>query len=206
MLTTNQVTGRWLIAATALALVLFPALNLVQGAVPGGSVNLSPMNDHIGYMLRVTARLAFGLLLLAYLARPIWQLSGQGKTLLNLRPYIGLAAALSHTVHFGYVWAYLTVTEEPTSWVTLVFGGAAFALLWAMALTSNSAGRRKLGVWWRRLHLTGMHYLWLIFMQTFVAQALFASSQWARAMSILGLIALAVRASAWLAQRLRRTA
>ena len=206
MLTTNQVTGRWLIAATALALVLFPALNLVQGAVPGGSVNLSPMNDHIGYMLRVTARLAFGLLLLAYLARPIWQLSGQGKTLLNLRLYIGLAAALSHTVHFGYVWAYLTVTEEPTSWVTLVFGGAAFALLWAMALTSNSAGRRKLGVWWRRLHLTGMHYLWLIFMQTFVAQALFAASQWARAMSILGLIALAVRASAWLAQRLRRTA
>ena len=131
MLTTNQVTGRWLIAATALALVLFPALNLVQGAVPGGAVNLSPMNDHIGYMLRVTARLAFGLLLLAYLARPIWQLSGQGKTLLNLRPYIGLAAALSHTVHFGYVWAYLTVTEEPTSWVTLVFGGAAFALLWS---------------------------------------------------------------------------
>jgi hypothetical protein len=54
--------------------------------------------------------------------------------------------------------------------------------------------------------LVGMHYIWLIFMQTFVGVALVASSGWAQAMSVLGFVALAVRASAWLSQRFSRTA
>jgi DMSO/TMAO reductase YedYZ heme-binding membrane subunit len=125
---------------------------------------------------------------------------------MRLRRYLGLSAALSHTVHFGYVCAYLVVSDEPIDWTTIVFGGAAFGLMWVMALTSNNRAQRAMGLWWQRLHLVGMHYIWLIFMQTFVGVALAASSGWAQAMSVLGFVALGVRASAWLSQRFSRTA
>ena len=51
-----------------------------------------------------------------------------------------------------------------------------------------------------------MHYVWLIFMQTFIGVALTSDSSWALAMSALGMVALAVRLAAWTAQRFRRTA
>ena len=75
-----------------------------------------------------------------------------------------------------------------------------------MALTCNNRAQRAMGLWWRRVHLVGMHYIWLIFMQTFVGVALVASSGWAQAMSVLGFVALGVRTSAWLSQRFSRTA
>ena len=66
--------------------------------------------EHIGYMLRVTARLAFALLLLAYIARPIAKLLRSRRVLLRHRRYLGLAVVLVMTVHFGYVWAYLVTS------------------------------------------------------------------------------------------------
>lgn len=59
--------------------------------------------DEVGYMLRVTARLAFILLMLAYLARPMQRAFGIGRTLLLHRRYLGLAMALALTLHFYYV-------------------------------------------------------------------------------------------------------
>ena len=197
----DNTVGYGLIGATAVGLVL--ALAVSPAAL---SLSSDITLEHIGYMLRVTARLAFFMLLLAYIARPLGQLAGPGFGLIRLRRYLGLSAALSHTVHFGYVCAYLMVSGEPIDWTTTVFGGAAFALLWMMALTSNNRARRAMGLWWRRMHLVGMHYIWLIFMQTFIGVALTASSNWAQAMSVLGLVALGIRASAWLSQRLSRAA
>ena len=198
---TDKTVGYALIGATAVGLV--SALAVSPVALPMSSETTL---EHIGYMLRVTARMAFVMLLLAYVARPLGQLSGRTFGLMRLRRYLGLSAALSHTVHFGYVCAYLLVSSDPTNWITVVFGGAAFGLMWVMALTSNNRAQRAMGLWWRRAHLVGMHYIWLIFMQTFVGVALVASSGWAQAMSVLGFVALAVRASAWLSQRFSRTA
>ena len=73
---------------------------IVYAGAPSAS-NPETLSDHIGYMLRVTARLSFGALLLAYVARPLVQLVGWGRPLLIQRRYIGLAAAASLTVHFG---------------------------------------------------------------------------------------------------------
>ena len=78
------------------------------------------------------------------------------------------------TVHFAHVCTYLTMFGENLDWLTGVFGGAASVLLWLTAATSSNAARFKLGVAWHRLHDFGMHYVWLIFMQTFVGVALTA--------------------------------
>lgn len=197
----DKTLGYGLVGATAVCLGLALAVSPQVLSMPSET-----SLEHIGYMLRVTARLAFFMLLLAYVARPLRQLSGQGVGLMRARRYFGLSAALSHTVHFGYVCAYLLVSGEPIDWTTVVFGGAAFVFMWLMALTSNHKAQRAMGAWWRRMHLVGMHYVWFIFMQTFVGVALSASSVWAQAMSVAGLVALGLRASAWLSQRFRRTA
>ena len=178
---------------------------IVYAVAPSASIP-ETLSDHIGYMLRVTARLSFGALLLAYVARPLVQLVGWGRPLLVQRRHIGLAAAASLTVHFGYVAAFLITSGEPLDWVTGVFGGAAFALMWAMALTSTDPARRRLGVGWKRLHITGIHYVWLIFMQTFFGVAVESGSRWAEVMATLGLVALWIRLAAWLSQRFKRTA
>jgi DMSO/TMAO reductase YedYZ heme-binding membrane subunit len=178
---------------------------IVYAGAPSAS-NPETLSDHIGYMLRVTARLSFGALLLAYVVRPLVQLVGWGRPLLIQRRYIGLAAAASLTVHFGYVAAFLITSGEPLDWVTGVFGGAAFALMWAMALTSTDPARRRLGAGWKRLHITGIHYVWLIFMQTFFGVAVESGSRWAEVMATLGLVALCIRLAAWLSQRFKRTA
>ena len=119
-----------------------------------------------GYALRVTARVTMVFFLLAYVARPLVQLFGVGRWLVRQRRYLGLMAALSHTVHFGYVLLYEVSNEFPLDLITWTFGGLAFVLLWAMAATSNDILQKGMGAWWRRLHRFGMHYVWLIFVQT----------------------------------------
>ena len=192
----------WGLSIIALALIVIA----IAYAVAPSAASPESLSEHIGYMLRVTARVGFGALLLAYVARPLVLLIGWGRPLLIQRRYVGLASAASLTVHFGYVAAFLITSGEPLDWVTGVFGGAAFALMWTVALTSTDAARRRLGAGWKRLHTIGIHYVWLIFMQTFVGVALESGSRWAEVMAALGLVALCIRLAAWLSQRFKRTA
>lgn len=161
-----------------------PDLRAVLFAAAAGLLGLSLLfepaglssADSIGYGLRVTARLSFTFFILAYLARPLFQLATGGlrstaRVLLRNRRYLGLCAAFVHTVHFGYVVAFVILSGEAVALVTLVGGGLAFLLFWLMALTSNDAAVRWLGVGWKRLHRFGMHYIWLIFMQSFIPRA-----------------------------------
>jgi DMSO/TMAO reductase YedYZ heme-binding membrane subunit len=62
--------------------------------------------------------------------------------------------------------------------VTFVFGGAAFVLLWLMAITSNDLAVRSLGRWWKRVHRFGMHYVWAVFVYTFMGVAFAAPWYW----------------------------
>ncbi len=190
------------LSIVALALI-FTAVAYATAPSPGNPETLS---EHIGYMLRVTARLGFGALLLAYVARPVVQLTSWGRPLLIHRRYIGLAAAASLTIHFGYVVAFLVTSGQPLEWVTVVFAGGAFVLMWAMALTSTGASRRWLGSFWKPLHTFGLHYIWLIFMQTFIGVALQADSRWAEIMAVFGLVALCIRLAARSSHRFKRTA
>jgi len=150
--------------------------------------------------------IAFILLLLAMIARPIRQLTGMGFELLRHRRYLGLAMAFVHTVHFGYVVAYLQTSGEPLEMVTLIFGGLAFLLTWIMAATSNNASQRALKAWWRRIHTLGIYYVWLIFMNTFIGVLLATSDPLYVGIVAVGLVAVSLRIAVYLRQRFSRTA
>ena len=162
--------------------------------------------DELGYALRVSARLAFIALLLAYVARPWHKLTGRGRWLMVNRRYLGLTAALVHTVHFAYIVALFALTEAVLEAVTAIFGGFAYLCIWVMALTSNRAAQQRLGRWWSRLHRFGMHYLWLVFMQAFIGIALTAGDPTYVALTAAGLLAFMLRVVVALRHRLRRTA
>ncbi len=180
--------GRELVFAAGAALLL-------------GSLLFAPQYEAVvdayGYGLRVTARITLAFFGLAYIARPLVQLFGFGQWLVRQRRYLGIMAAVSHTVHFVYVVLYLDVSNEPLVLVTGVFGGLGFVFFWLMALTSNNASMRALGVWWRRLHKTGMHYIWGIFFVTYLFSA------WGTA-AVVAIAAL--RLAAFVVVRRRRTA
>jgi len=163
--------------------------------------------DQIGYMLRATARLAFSFLLLAYLAKPLLQLFGVGSGLVKNRRYLGLAMAFTHSVHFYYVVLYQIQSEEPLTWLVGLGGGLAFVLMWLMAATSNTASMRLLGPYWRWLHLVGLHYLWLVFMQFFLPTALAPNADLVYVLLAgTGMLALVLRIAAYWQQRWKRSA
>lgn len=180
---------KWpLLAGTAIALLLSYLL------MP----DFTELQDEVGYMLRATARLAFVFLLLAYVARPLVRLFGVGKVLLEHRRYLGLCMAMAHTVHFGYVVALAVALDGELGWITLVFGGLAFVLMWLMAATSNDAAQRALKSGWKRLHTFGLHYLWLVFMQSFVGVAASEDPYYLYTLlSLAGFAALALRVFAY---------
>ena len=82
-MSTNKTVGYGLIGVTAAILALALAV-FARGLTGSSDTTL----EHIGYMLRVTARMAFVMLLLAYVARPIRQLTGKGIGLMRLRRYL----------------------------------------------------------------------------------------------------------------------
>lgn len=177
--------GWWIVGLSALSTFVLLWLTPESG-----------LRDELGYALRVTARLAFAMLLLAYIARPWHQLTGTGGWLLRHRRYFGLSAAITHTAHFGYIVALFVLTEETLETTTAVFGGLAYVLIWFMALTSNRAAQRRMGLWWSRVHRFGMHYLWLIFMQAFAGVAIATGEVFYVAIAALGLVALMLRIAA----------
>lgn len=159
-------------------------------------------SDFVGYALRVTARVAGALFLLAYIARPLVQLFGVGRSLVLHRRYLGLAAAIAHTIHFAYLVVLFTGLGEWPDPITLVFGGFAFLLFWAMALTSNAASVRALGARWKTLHRTGMHYIWLIFLQTWAGRI--SEDPIYLAITLAFLLAALLRLQAWRVSRRSR--
>ena len=175
----------------------WPIFGVCIGLLLGGYLIMpeyAQAADASGYMLRVTARIAFAFLLLAYVARPLVQLFGVGRGLVRHRRYLGLSMAIAHTVHFYYVAELIIVHDMPVEPITYIFGGLAFVLMWLMAATSNDAAMRTLGRNWKRLHTFGLHYLWIIFMQSFVPRAFMPELNWLYLLiSVAGFAALGLR-------------
>lgn len=162
MIGTRQIPY-WLFGATALA-----ALGTVIGPL-----TLFGISEQ-GWQLaaRYTVRVSFPLFLLTYLARPLttfWR-SNATRWMLRNRRYLGLSFALAHTIHLGALSSYFVFIEQSPDVATLVGGGLAYALMFLMAATSNDQSVRAMGANWGRLHTIGLHYLWLIFLVTYLGR------------------------------------
>ncbi len=119
---------------------------------------------------RWTARAGFPLLIVTYSASSLARLKRNGltKALMRDRRWWGIGFAACHTTHLFALWRYLTLSGEHPPMPVLIGGGAAYALLYAMVLTSNAASIRVLGRNWKLLHRAGIHYLWVVFALNYV--------------------------------------
>lgn len=114
---------------------------------------------------RWTARVGFPLLIVTYCASSLYRLSpgAVSRSILRDRRWWGLGFAFSHTVHLVALVTYLRISGTPPKTASLIGGGLAYVLLYAMAFTSSQAAMRALGRNWKRLHGFGIHWLWFIF-------------------------------------------
>lgn len=163
---------------------------------------LAVPEEQVRFAVRETAYVSAMFFLCAYVARPLHALAASAVStyLVRARRQVGLAAALAHTVHFGFVVTlFETVATATTSVVTVLFGGLGFVVYWAMAATSNDASLRTLGPNWKRLHRFGIHYLWFIYFVTFLGAAAHRPFDWVFIAVFVN--ALAMRVYLWMRRR-----
>lgn len=127
-------------------------------------------DDNILLLLRVTARAAFLVLLVVFVARPLRQLFRTPGTLalLRNRARIGLTFAGIHTGHLLLlVYRALEIPDFRLSVAENAIGAFAYALMFAMVITTFRAPARAIGPRsWRILHKTGLYVLTAVFAQT----------------------------------------
>ena len=175
------------------------ALLLGLGAIWVGIVWGSTPQDQAQLAARYTARVAFPLFLLTYLASSLFTLSpnARSEALVRTRRQWGLSFALAHIIHLGALISFYRISGWEVSGVTLSGGGLAYVMLALMAATSNDWSMRRLGRWWKRLHSFGIHWLWFIFTFTYFGRLLDpASFERGIVQFILCLSALGVRLAA----------
>ena len=157
------------------------------------------------YVIRWTARTSLLLFALAYVARPavvLWP-SPLTKRLLRERKWTGDGFAVSHLAHL-----FAIIAAAVADWdaflaardVTTLLALAAFAVIFAMAITSIDRIRKAMSKRsWNALHRTGMHLVWIVFVGSYAGR-LTTSVVGPVAMALLVAIG-GVRVAAWLRTR-----
>jgi hypothetical protein len=126
--------------------------------------------ENLRLLLRVTARTAFLIYLIVFVARPLRQLFVTDATrwLLRERRSFGLSFASVHTVHAALI-LYLSRISADFEFVPAenLFGAGIYVLILLMAITSFDGPARVLGTRnWRWLHKTGLYVIGFAFVQT----------------------------------------
>ena len=151
---------------------------LVVGALSGALLALHGSGDDgIGAVLRATARSSALLFSAAFAASSLHRLLRRPWTrqLLANRRYLGVSVGVSHTIHLAAIAVWLSRSDEASDWIGLAIGATVYAFLAAMVATSFDRSAAWLGPRrWRRLHTTGGHAPWLVFIYTFATGAVTA--------------------------------
>jgi methionine sulfoxide reductase heme-binding subunit len=157
---------------------------IVAGALAGGAVLVGLWlgnNAADDWLLaaRYTARASFAVFLLVYTASSLLRLlpNALTKSLARHRRQWGLGFALAHTVHLGALIYYNVIIGNMPGLQALLGGGIAYGLMFVMAATSNAASMRILGRWWKRIHIAGIHWIWIVFTFSYFGR-LFDPERW----------------------------
>jgi DMSO/TMAO reductase YedYZ heme-binding membrane subunit len=131
-------------------------------------------DDNLRLVLSLTARIAFMIFLLVFVARPLRQLvrTDLTKRLLKERRAFGIAFAAVFTVHLGLIaYRFATVPGLEYPLASAIVGGTAYALTYAMLVTSFDGPARAIGPKaWRALHKTGLYYIGAVFLVTLLPE------------------------------------
>ena len=155
-------------------------------------------DDNVALALRLTARVAFVIFLLAFVARTAHQVFVTHFTskLLRRRRLLGIAFAGMHTAHLLLIFYRLRVNDDFAMSVT-ENGPGAFIYLVILALfaTSFDATARMLGsTWWKRLHTVGIWLIFIAFTQREIPRSLESAELANWTLVGLALLALLLRA------------
>jgi len=155
-----------------------------------------------------TARLAFPIFAVAFTASALRMLvpSATTRWLVRNRRHLGLAFAFVHFIHLGALSALNAERDTVPDTVTLVGGGLAYFFVLAMALTSSDAAQRLLRGNWRRLHVIGGWWIWVVFTQSYAGRVIGGAEPW-NVYVLLTAVAFAVpvlRVVAWRRRRSQR--
>jgi methionine sulfoxide reductase heme-binding subunit len=173
---------------------------LALGACAFGALWGKGQLDQWQLAARYTARVGFPVFIVTYAASSLFALwpGDATRALVRYRRQWGLGFALTHSVHLVALSGFNMIRDETPVLVTLIGGGGAYAIMYVMALTSNNWSMRAMGLWWKRLHRLGIHWLWFIFAFSYTGR-LFEPERMGVAPYFLpiGLAALGLRIVVW---------
>ena len=165
-------------------------------------------DESILIVLRLSARIAFVILLVIFVARPLQQMFRTPFTakLLRNRRLLGIAFAGIHTAHLGLIFYRVHMNETfSVTPANRPLGALVYLMIFLMFATSFDKTARMLGPKrWRILHKTGLYSIFAAFAITQLRKAPdnLEVSHWA--FLVLIAAALIVRLTAYLAQQQRR--
>lgn len=122
-------------------------------------------SEQLRLAARYTARASFAVFLVVYTASSLVRLwpNNWTKLILRYRRQWGLGFAFAHTIHLFALTAFNVFVLNMPSGQALLGGGLAYGLMFVMAATSNDASVKAMGIWWKRTHFIGIHWLWFVF-------------------------------------------
>jgi len=149
-------------AAAAALLIGLTAMTLAGGFT----------HDGVLEGVRLTARWSFAWFIAAWSASSLARLwpGGWRGQLLRRRRAVGLGFAFSHFVHAGFFLVAIAMFGAKVPPPILIGGGLGYAVIVAMAATSNNASMKALGRGWKVLHSFGGAYLLLIFFVSYLGR------------------------------------
>lgn len=153
----------WVIPLTVIALSVVALLYMLAGLD----------EDNIRGYIRVTAGSSLCLFALAWSSSSLnTLLSGHvWRPVLRARRRFGIAFAVSHTFHLlGIIALYELALGGDWSDSELPPGLVLYAVIYAMAFTSNDASVRALGRHWKRLHVAGGLAIWGAFTLSYIGK------------------------------------
>ena len=162
-------------------------------------------DDDTRLLLRLTAQVAFVVLLLVFIARPLRDLIKTPLTLalLKNRKQLGVTFAGIHTVHMTLIfYRAQQVPDFEFSLASNLPGMVTYVVIYLMLITSFSGPAKAIGPKaWRILHKAGLFLITAVFAQTQLPRSMddFAEVNW----GLIGLLifALLVRGTAFFANR-----
>ena len=163
--------------------------------------------DNSKIALRLSARIAFVLLLVIFVARPLQQMFATPFTakLLRNRRLLGVAFAGIHTAHLGLIFHHMRVVPDfDFNFVARLPGMLTYGVVFLMFATSFNATTRMLGpARWRILHKVGLYWLFIAFVQTQLPKSLDHLERVNWFLIAMIFVALVIRLTAYLAKRQR---
>ena len=152
-------------------------------------------------LIRATARTSLLIFAATFAASSLVRLWPGPTTrwMIRNRRGLGLGFAFSHLLHgIAIIWLFGAFGDQapPPKPTTLAGGGLAYVFILALAATSFDGAVRRLGAKnWRRLHWTGVWYIWLIFMVSYGGRAATDPAYWPPALLLIAVAGLRIIAA-----------